>query len=364
MRNINLSYWTRRLLLVVVLFATVLNVNAAENVLQAIQVDSAKGISHIILKSDENADVKKTVQAPNKMFLDIKGMKASKTINTIYNSASTIDSIVVEETGKDNLRIYIQGKNIDEAKISFDSLKTPLNILEKSSAMPKEEVLLSSPAESYSPVYRDIEDEVSGSEFMNFSTVLSGVKKAMSNEKISWTVTFGLLSILFLSGLKGILNKNQNTRVGLGRSSLASNMERFSDIRDREVDMYRKVNSHNLTNPQSISPSIKSPVGLKAYQKTTRSPYMTTGLPQQRMPLPANESPLKPQSATSPVQTAERKSSDLKPSMKPISKTNMTNPSMNVDSMKFLESMTKIYEKTGRKDLAQGLKSSIKKAQK
>ena len=34
----------------------------------------------------------------------------------------------------------------------------------------------------------------------------------------------------------------------------------------------------------------------------------------------------------------------------------------NLDSIKFLESMTKIYEKNGRSDLAQGLKTNMKKA--
>ena len=34
----------------------------------------------------------------------------------------------------------------------------------------------------------------------------------------------------------------------------------------------------------------------------------------------------------------------------------------NIDSMKFLESMTQIYEKNGRSDLAQGLKAGMLKA--
>ena len=34
-----------------------------------------------------------------------------------------------------------------------------------------------------------------------------------------------------------------------------------------------------------------------------------------------------------------------------------------LDSMKFLESITKIYEKNGRTDLAKGLKDNLRKAQ-
>ena len=38
---------------------------------------------------------------------------------------------------------------------------------------------------------------------------------------------------------------------------------------------------------------------------------------------------------------------------------NQGNP--NIDNLKFLESMTAIYEKSGRHDLAQGLKASLSK---
>ena len=39
---------------------------------------------------------------------------------------------------------------------------------------------------------------------------------------------------------------------------------------------------------------------------------------------------------------------------------NQSNP--NIDNLKFLESMTAIYEKSGRHDLAQGLKASLNKS--
>ena len=50
----------------------------------------------------------------------------------------------------------------------------------------------------------------------------------------------------------------------------------------------------------------------------------------------------------------------------PVRQTTMSthfskNSSVNVDSKKFLESMTKIYEKNGRADLAMGLKNNMKK---
>ena len=69
---------------------------ASDNVLQAIQIDGAKDSYNVILKSDDTAEVKKTIQAPNKMVINLKGIRASKTINTIYNNTSSVDSVVVE----------------------------------------------------------------------------------------------------------------------------------------------------------------------------------------------------------------------------------------------------------------------------
>ena len=115
------------------------------------------------------------------------------------------------------------------------------------------------------------------------------------------------------------------------------------------------------------------------YQQATRSPYMSTDIKfnnqslQQKMQEIRNNV----QQQTASIQNLQEKapaqvaSAPLRANrttqagmqQRPISSSSrMTTPQQrvtNMDSMKFLDSMAKIYEKNGRSDLAQGLKAKI-----
>lgn len=347
---------------------------ASDNVLQAIQIDGVKDSYNVILKSDDVAELKKTVQAPNKIILDLKGIRASKTINTIYNNTSSIDSVVVEPTGDDTVKILIQGVNASTAAIHFDSLKTPLGVLDNSVPSNKisDEIVLSKPVESYQPIYnqsQNNEEEVSLA-----STAARYLKKAVKSSKAGWMLAMGLMSIFLLNGMKLIKGNDNDIRVGLTQS-----------LKDREIELYKERagaslggNTSNL-NPgmtqetAGVYPNVGQTIvpggnyGLKAYQQGTRSPYVSSEMQRQR-PVSAPVNP-----AANLQQLA--KTISLKQSAA-VAQSNMSNTiqktsaagvktrtkTSNIDSMKFLESMTKIYEKNGRTDLAQGLKSNMRKA--
>lgn len=338
---------------------------ASDNVLQAIQVNGVKDSYNIILKSDDVAELKKTIQAPNKMVLNLKGIRASKTINTIYNNTSSVDSVVVEPTGEDSVKILIQADNVSNAGVHFDTLKTPLGVLDKSEKQNNttDELVLNEPMSSYEPVYNDNGDE----EDTGFSlagasgSAVKHIKKILKNEKISWMITFGLFSILVLSGIKTIKGKDNEIKVGLTQS-----------LKQREIDLYRGGGKCIGTDTGIVSELQGAPLnptgiaaqnltganyGLKAYQQGTRSPYLT---PEIQRPRPAVAQP------APSVNLQQVNNTNLKTTMQnTIQKTApvSTRPkTANIDSMKFLESMTKIYEKNGRSDLAQGLKTNMKKA--
>lgn len=335
---------------------------ASDNVLQAIQVNGVKDSYNIILKSDDVAELKKTVQAPNKMVLNLKGIRASKTINTIYNNTSSVDSVVVEPTGEDSVKILIQADNVGSAGILFDTLKTPLGVLDKTEKQNKtaDEIILNEPMSSYEPVYNNNEDEEDAgfSLASASSSATKHLKKILKNEKISWMVTFGLFLIIVLSGIKTIKGKDNEIKVGLTQS-----------LKQREIDLYREGLNLNqgisgeiprtpVSTPStgSVSQNItETNYGLRAYQSGTRNPYLSSEIQ-------------RPRPVAQPAHSAnlQQVSANLKPSMQnTIQKTAPvgTKPkTANIDSMKFLESMTKIYEKNGRSDLAQGLKTNMKKA--
>lgn len=349
---------------------TGIGVFASDNVLQAIQINGVKDSYNIILRSDDIAELKKTVQAPNKMILDLKGIRASKTINTIYNNTSSVDSVVVEPTGEDSVKVLVQADNVSNAQIHFDTLKTPLGVLDNLQPQTKaaDEIVLSDPVQTYTPIYKDNADE---EEEGLASSAAGYLKRALKSDKLNLLLTLGLFGIFVLSGIKLIKGNDNEIKVGLTQS-----------LKDREIELYRGMGVDALSNPGQnpalnnrtglnveLSNGYSAPVtanlagnnyGVKAYQQSTRSPYLTSEI---QRPRPA----VSPAPSVANLQQAV-KAMSLKPTAQATIPNNMQRASAprqktsNIDSMKFLESMTKIYEKNGRADLAQGLKTNMKKA--
>ena len=111
----------KRVLLVLALLFTSLGVFASENVLQSIEIEPVKDTYNIVLVSDKAVDVKKTVQASNKITLTMKDIRASKTLNTVYNNVSNVDTVMVEPAGN-GISIFFQAENASAATVTFDAL--------------------------------------------------------------------------------------------------------------------------------------------------------------------------------------------------------------------------------------------------
>ena len=107
--------------------------------------------------------------------------------------------------------------------------------------------------------------------------------------------------------------------------------------------------------------AIKKSIALNQYQKSTQNPYLdqevikinntSNNIPQGNFQIPPRPKKTTKQEFTSPY--IQRKNNKINYTPKTNEKSGST---------KFLESVTKIYEQSGRKDLANGLKSSISKA--
>ncbi len=360
-----LSKFLRILFLMLMSICVGNKVLASDNVLQAIQVNGVKDSYNIILKSDDVAELKKTIQAPNKMIINLKGIRASKTINTIYNNTSSVDSVVVEPINDDTVKILIQGQNVANAEVNFDTLKTPLGVLGNSETQskPSSEVVLSNPMSSYKPVYEDsMDDEEAGFSFAAL------IEKLFKSKKIGGLLTCAGIALLITSGLKTIKGKDSEIKVGLTQS-----LNPHLSNQQREIDLYRgglnlggryagvnaEISDDSANSiPSSIGISPQTNYGMRAYQQGTKSPYITSEI---QRPRPAAAA-AKPAVNSQQMANIALKSAMQATMPKPASTgTSRPKPS-NIDSMKFLESMTKIYEKNGRSDLAQGLKTNMKKA--
>ena len=332
-----------------------LAVSAEENVLQSIEIVPVKDTYNIVLVSDKAVDVKKTVKAPNQITLNMKDIRASKTLNTVYNNVSNVDTVMVEPAGNNGISIFFQAENAAGASVSFDSLAP---------AMPKktetQSVKLNNPIESYAPIYKeDMSQAKTSSLFQRLqkSSAVEGIKDSVDEDTVSDTankaVSFGLVGLLAFAVIRLFKRKEPDMKIGLSQS-----------LTDREIEMYKGAQQIGSSYVAPEKPFTTVNYGLNAYQRENRNPYETE--PPIHNPRLRNfvnpmsqqnvQTMSQPQRQATAVKQAVRKNTT------PVNTAPVNQSNPNIDNLKFLESMTAIYEKSGRHDLAQGLKASLSKS--
>ena len=338
---------------------------AEENVLQTIEIEPVKDTYNIVLVSDKAVDVKKTIQESNKINLYLKDIRISKTLNTVYNNVSNVDTVMVEPQGN-GINIFFQADNAQAATVTFDALTT--------AALPpvkKQNIKLNNPIESYAPIYKeDYQNEKTTPLFNKIkeSKAADSIKESIDEDAIAATLnktfSYGLVGLLIFAFLRLFRRRQPDMKIGLSQS-----------LNEREINMYKNMQPQ-INNMNVEKPFTTVNYGINAYQKENRNPYESTPMtihnprlrnytntiPQQvqaqSQPLHMNTTA---QSATqtiakAPVQSATKPKAKEMAVTSPISQNNS-----NIDNLKFLESMTAIYEKSGRHDLARGLKESLAK---
>lgn len=195
----------KKLFLTVISIVTLLcgSVYAADNYLNTVVLEGISGGGYnVLLRSDAIASVKRTVVDNNKIVLNIKGLTASDDISTVYRNTSSANGIVVENVGNNEVAIQVQGKNVSNANIIFDSPAT-------------------------APIV---------------------VSDGVSHKAIWW-------SILALMVLCVIFAKSRNLKVE-SKDKIKAGVRK--NIRDREVQMYRNYRRELLMKP-SIDYKITNP---------------------------------------------------------------------------------------------------------
>ena len=332
-----------------------LAVSAEENVLQSIEIVPVKDTYNIVLVSDKAVDVKKTVKAPNQITLNMKDIRASKTLNTVYNNVSNVDTVMVEPAGNNGVSIFFQAENAAGASVSFDSLApvTPKKAETQS-------VKLSNPIESYAPIYKEDMNQAKTSNLfqrLQKSSAVEGIKDSVDEDTVSDTankaVSFGLVGLLAFAVIRLFKRKEPDMKIGLSQS-----------LTDREIEMYKGAQQIGSSYVAPEKPFTTVNYGLNAYQRENRNPYESEA-PIHNPRLRNFVNPMaqqnvqtmsQPQRQATAVQQAVRKNTT------PVNTAPVNQSNPNIDNLKFLESMTAIYEKSGRHDLAQGLKASLNKS--
>ena len=345
----------RVLLLLCIMFSS-LAAFASENVLQSIEIEPVKDTFNIVLVSDKAVDVKKTVQASNKITLTMKDIRASKTLNTVYNNVSNVDSVMVEPQGN-GISIFFQADNAAASTVTFDALIAAAPV-----AKTKQSIKLNNPIESYAPIYNETFEEVKTPSLMDrvkssrkVTNIKDSLDEGFNSDSVNKIVSFGLIGLFALAVIRLFKRREPEMKIGLSQS-----------LNEREINMYKGAQPINQTYaPERPYTSVN--YGINAYQKENRNPYETTPVQFHNPKLRnytnpvAHEPAVKTISRPSSVQTVVATQPQVRKMTTPVNSAPVNQSNPNIDNLKFLESMTAIYEKSGRHDLARGLKASLNK---
>ena len=379
--------------------------SAMANTLSEVEVHPQGNGYGVVLKTESIPQMKKIVSANDRMAIILKDVNVSDDINTVYNNVSDLDNVTVQPASKRDIKIVFKGKNVANSHVSFQTSGNS----SFSSILPVETLQLNKPVSSYAPVYseEDFVDEeaavvsqTSNPQLNELLTkmhitremlvsakkyVKAAVRKANAVTGMDSSNLLTVIGILFIAGVLILKpRKNNKQEVAVRNTERPIGLPSRANL-EREIDINRTMaNSMKLG---GVANAAKAGYGMRAYQQSQRNPYTTSNTMSNgisgiaRRPV-AQSIPVKKQALDAKPVTREsapikqnkvlaQRLAETKKVTKPAIQTTFTSskvsapavPSGDLDSMKFLESITKIYENSGRADLAKGLKDNLKKAQ-
>lgn len=364
----------------------------SQNYLNTIQIDSNEGGNQITLKTINGVEVVKEVKNDNLIVLELKNIKADQKLSTIYNNVLHVKNVIVKEPAKNNLQIIIEGENIANTGI----VVLPSEIKPNNS----KNIVLDKPINEYEPIIPfnekiNLSNNNTFFEYLNTNFQLNKrkityLKHLIKNNFDNLNLDFMFYAIVFflviLAGNKFINKENEKDIKGIGLSQSLKNKRSYDiTINDKTIPTLRSLKSTSNNNSEIISRQY----GMNEYKKSEKNPYSSTTaqdkLTKQQIPDELSKRINKNEIV---IPKKDIKTTNLKSSQKALnkaalsssasynqkqqkiaSKPYITNSERNIDiidGQKFLDSMTKIYEQSGRKDLALNIKrvSQVKKNKK
>lgn len=97
-------------------------VSAAENNLHTITLEKNNAGYNIILGSDRIARVTKKIPADNELILELNGISSSETVNALYKGTNNINSLIIENSAPNKLKVYITADNIKDSTIIMEPI--------------------------------------------------------------------------------------------------------------------------------------------------------------------------------------------------------------------------------------------------
>lgn len=111
----------KKILLTLILILAGAGAFAADNFLNSIVIDNVDGETSIVLRSDEVAKIKRDIESPNRIVLNLKGIKQSPDINTMYKNTTKVQGLAIQSEKNNELKIYIEAPEIAKASVVFET---------------------------------------------------------------------------------------------------------------------------------------------------------------------------------------------------------------------------------------------------
>ncbi len=384
--------------------ATVLPSLAEENVISQVVISKSKDRANsyeLTIDSSEIVQYKSRIDEDGNVYFDLKNSTLAPDMGTIYDDVINIDNVTVKQLDKNRVRIYVSGKDARNTDLVF------VNSLFETSA-PSKKVTINRPIKEYKSTilnndleYQDNIQEWDDNSF-NFSylsaTIMTELKEGPIGKILIVLSLFAFLLILARNLAAKLsqdkepligLNQNINHQMGsLGISvkkqqlqqpmlkaqkrndDLVGISKRNEALKQAQIELTRAHEKYQqyiqnkyqgTKQPKTVDvDALRKSIALNQYQKSTQNPYKN----QEVIKIDEIRNTSNETFKIPPRPRMQEKQAFSSPYIQ--RKTNLVNSNYIKEqpkqNMRFLESVTKIYERSGRADLADGLKNSITKA--
>lgn len=361
---------------------------ADENIISSVIISKSKVNPQkyeLNIDSSQVVRYKTRIEEDNSIYFDLKNSVLADSAGTIYDDVNDIDNVTVKQLDKNKVRIYIEGKNARNTDLVFSN-----SLLKEENQAPEKKVIINRPINQYQPTSNDDLDNEDIQDWSDNSFNFAHLGRAIfaNLKEGSLGIILIVLSVIatlaiIIKSLATKLSQESEPLIGLNNQKQYTKTDDLDDISQRsqtlkaaQIELSKahqkyqdylqnKYKDNYKEKLKSINTDvIKKGIALNQYQKSTQNPYKN----QEVLKMNNNFSPIINKNNTDSFKIPPRPKAVNNNFSSPYihrteNKINYTQKNtIKKDNMKFLESVTKIYEASGRGDLANELKNSISKA--
>ncbi|MDD3593373.1 MAG: AMIN domain-containing protein [Candidatus Gastranaerophilales bacterium] len=328
-------------------------------ILSGVEINPSENGSYaIVLNTDKNVAYEKKITSKNNIVIDLKDTIVSKNSNTVYNNAKGIEHVMLKSADKGRLQIAIQGKNVSGSEVTLG--ETALNTVQEEKNYANT-VFVNKPLNEYAPVYEEEAEDAAATAtlagMLNRLKNSNFIRSLITPSNFGWMMSFAIMfALLIASQLKTKTAKPVSIKI-------ADENEKEEEIIRANLERRRGLIGSDMGTKQILPKTNVSSLnyGLRAYGN--KNPFPETdarvsGLQRKNIRTQYDRSLVQRPSNLTRKSAGLRTNSITQRALQEDIQKN----TVHIDNVKFLESMAKIYEKSGRVDLANGLANNIKRA--